>query len=241
MAAKVYAAMKGWVKGAPIRRWTIGHRLGSGLAGAACFAATMLLGTSYAAGAEPLEGVRIAVKELYQYLDTSGDGPNWRLYLHDSQLQKHLQQGENADPDGVLAVLGRFGTGAEGTQSHRFVKTRRALVDWLTALPPPKAEQLPAAARAAKAAFLPPSEADLQYAKADLLAALGRLDVRLKAGGERGQGWAAYVKLDGVKEQLAREKPELKVLDAAYVRMAAGHEGLNLVWFADVAVGCLAT
>jgi hypothetical protein len=203
----------------------------------ACFAAAVLWPANYVAAAKPHEGVQAAVKDLYRYLDTSGDGPNWRRYLRDSQLQKQLEQGEKADPGSVLAVLSRYGTGADDIQSPQLVKTRRALVDWLTALAPPGVEQLPAAARAAKAAFLPPTETDLEYSKADLLAALGRLDARLKSGGERGKGWAAYVKLDGVKEQLAREKPELKVLEAAYARMAAGHEGLNLTWFADVRRG----
>ena len=96
-------------------------------------------------------------------------------------------------------MLGRYGSGADGLQLPPFVKARRTIVEWLATLPPPKAEELPAAARAAKAAFLPPTEANLTYAKTDLLAALRRLDARLKSSGDRGKDWAAYLKLDGVQ------------------------------------------
>ena len=185
----------------------------------------MLPNVVAAAPVRPLDGVRSAVKELYQYLDSNGDGPNWRQFLRDSQLDKQLAQGDKADPQAVLAVLGRYGTGDDGLQLPQFVKARRAIVEWLATLPPPASDQLPAAARAAKAAFLPPTDADLQYAKADLLAAMQRLDARLKSSGDRGKDWVAYLKLDGVKEQLAREKPDLKVFDAAYARLNAGTKG----------------
>jgi len=212
-----------------------GRRFWAGVAGAACLAASFVLANGYAKAATPCEAAQAAVKELYQYLEPGGEGPGWRKYLRDDQLEPQLAKGDDADYKTVVGVLGRYGTGAEGLQYAPFVKARRALVDWLTSLPAPPTDELPAAARAAKAAFLPPTDPDAEAAKTELLAALQRLDDRLKIGGEKGQGWAAYLKLDGAKHHLARaEKPDLAVLDAAYQRLAAGHDGLNLIWFADV-------
>jgi len=203
--------------------------------GAAFLAASLLLPSGYAAAPNPADGVRAAIRDLYRFLDTSGDGSNWRLYLRDAQLQAQLARGDAANPDEVLKLLSRYGTGAEELQSDAGVKVRRAMADWLAALPAPNADQLPGAARAAKTAFLPPTKADLDLAKADLLAAVARLDARLKIGGQRGEGWAAYLKLDALKEQLARsEAPDAAALTAAYRRLASRHDGLKLVWFADV-------
>ncbi len=205
---------------------------------AAFLAASLLLPSGYAAAPNPSDGVRSAIRDLYGFLDTSGDGPNWRLYLRDAQLQAQLARGDAANPDEVLKLLSRYGTGVGELQSDAAVKVRRAMVDWLAAMPAPQADQLPSAARAAKAAFLPPTKADLDLAKADLMAALGRLDARLKIGGERGQGWADYLKLDALKGQLARsEAPDGAVLTDAYGRLASRHDGLKLVWFADVRQG----
>ena len=207
----------------------------SAILGAALVAATSFLPSSYAATGSPAERVRATIRGLYEYLDTGGDGANWRKYLRDAQLNAQLARGDAADPDAVLKLLSRYGTDVEELQTAPAVRVRRAMADWLASLPAPEAEQLPGAARAAKAAFLPPAKADLDLAKADLVAASARLDARLKTGGERGQGWAAYLKLDALKEQLARsETPDPAVLTEAYRRLAGRHDGLKLVWFADV-------
>jgi hypothetical protein len=160
------------------------------------------------------------------------------MYLRDKHLQEQLALGNHADPTQVLKLLSRYASGVEDLQTPPAVEVRRAMVDWLAALPAPSADQLAGAVRAAKAAFLPPGKADLDLAKAQLLAAMDRLDARLNTSGERGEGWKGYLKLDGVRKQLARnEPPDLTVLNAAYRRLAGPHDGLKLVWFADVRRG----
>ncbi len=89
--------------------------------------------------------------------------------------------------------------------------------------------------RAAKAAFRPPSEADLQQAKTDLLAAVARLDAWLDAAGPIGDAWRAYLSWDLMQEQLGRpEGPDLKALDTVYGTYDGGYSSLQLACFADV-------
>ncbi len=99
----------------------------------------------------------------------------------------------------------------------------------------PSVEQLPAACRAAKADFRPLTKEDLQQVKAELTAALARLDEKLTAEGENGENWRKYVLWDKLQEQLGSEKgPDLDALQAVRKRYAADHEGLALAWFLDV-------
>ncbi len=222
-------------RGRPARLWPIGGGWRPAGLAMGLLLVIAFLGSTYAWSEAPQDRVRSAADALYAWLDAGGQGAPWREYLRHSQLEAQLAKGETADPKAVLDVLSRFGTGAPGLEQARFVEVRQALVQWLTALPGPSADELPAAARAAKAAFLPHTQTDLEVAKGDLLSALERLDARLKAGGARGADWRAYLKLETVEQQLARQDaPDLGVLDAAYLRLAAGYEGLGLVWFADL-------
>jgi hypothetical protein len=85
--------------------------------------------------------------------------------------------------------------------------------------------------------FFPYTALNRSAAKADLAAAVERLNTRLAAQGSRGDDWKKDLTLDALQQQLARpEGPELPTLDAVYQRFAAGHEGLRLNYFADVRV-----
>jgi hypothetical protein len=128
--------------------------------------------------------------------------------------------------------------------SVRIVRTRRFAAGLFLAIlsaawqspagEPPAAGDLPALCRAAKAAFRPLSNADLQKAKTALLEAAARLDRRLSAAGENGADWRKYLQWDEMQNELAGEKPDFQVLSKVYDKYRRGEEGLGLIWFSDV-------
>jgi len=115
-----------------------------------------------------------------------------------------------------------------------FVASLFATDSYVRSQPPP-VDDLSTAVLAAKADFRPLTEADLRDAEAELRAALARLDARLKAAGPEADGWRSYLRWDAMQDELAREGgPDLRALDEIHAKYAAGHDGLGLVWFADV-------
>ncbi len=205
---------------------------------ACAIGASLFYTISYAADETPVERARSASARLSQWLESSKVASEWRPLLRLDQLDQELAKGAAADRLAVAQVLSRFGVDDPALRIEPFVRTRQALEDWLTSLPAPPAQELSAAARTAKAVFLPRTAVDLQDAKAELTAALDRLDAQLKptAPGER--DWKAFLQPGAIREQLARKDgPQLPALDAAYQRFAAGYEGLGRVWFLDVRDG----
>ena len=94
---------------------------------------------------------------------------------------------------------------------------------------------LATACEAAKAEFRPLTQADLEPIKAELVAAVKRLDARLTAAGPSGELWRKYLHWNALQEELGREgAPKREVLVEIYQRLSAGEEGLNLVWFVEV-------
>ena len=99
----------------------------------------------------------------------------------------------------------------------------------------PSIGELPAACRAAKAAFRPLSQKDVQQARDELIRAVDRLDRRLKTDRLSGANWRKYVEFDKLRAQLQPDsEPEADALDKIHRKFAADHEGLDLVWFLDV-------
>jgi hypothetical protein len=104
----------------------------------------------------------------------------------------------------------------------------------MPAVSAPPADQLPAMARAAKGTFVPRTKADLEQARVRLQEALKALDARLQTAGSEAADWRKYLMWEELQKQLARpEGPELAELDKVYARLAGGHEGLELIWFAE--------
>jgi hypothetical protein len=98
----------------------------------------------------------------------------------------------------------------------------------------PAAKELPAACRKAKSEFHPLGQADVTQAKSVLLAALDKLDKRLKLDGSNGEAWRKYLEVAALREQLQRRQgPDKARLAKIRARFNSGHDGLDLVWFLD--------
>ena len=97
----------------------------------------------------------------------------------------------------------------------------------------PSIEQLPAAIRAAKDRFCPLTAEDLEQAREQLDAALARLDAQLDREGEGGRQWRIFLLWDQLERELAKDQPDLEVLDQVYKRFTEDREGLEMAWFLD--------
>ena len=94
---------------------------------------------------------------------------------------------------------------------------------------------LAAACESAKAEYRPLTPADLEAIKAELSAAVKRLDDRLTAADASGDLWRKYLHWNALQEELGRSgTPKREVLSEVYQQLSAGEEGLNLVWFVEV-------
>ena len=94
----------------------------------------------------------------------------------------------------------------------------------------------PVAASGAGAApqFRPLTEADVQDALAQVKAAAAALDQRFATAGTSADGWKEYLSWDQFKGELQKAKPDKAVLGDVYDKLAAGYEGLELKWFANL-------
>jgi len=198
---------------------------------------TLFVPTHYVRSEPPAEDVRAAVEDLNAWLNASDTGPDWHKYLETDRLEALLDKSDQADALAVAKIVRKYALGSPETDRPRFLRVRRALEGWLTELPPPPAEELAALAQKAKDVFIPRTKADLSEAKAGLDESVARLKARLNPADPQSDRWRAYLKWDELQQQLARpEGPELATLDAIYAKYAAGHEGLELIWFADVRI-----
>ena len=82
--------------------------------------------------------------------------------------------------------------------------------------------------------FHPLTDADVQDALAQIKAAAAALDLRFAAAGTSADGWKEYLAWDKFKSELQKTKPDDAVLGDTYKQLAAGYEGLELKWFANL-------
>jgi len=97
-------------------------------------------------------------------------------------------------------------------------------------LPPPAAN----VAAVPTPQFRTLTEADVQDALTQAKAAVAALDERFAAAGASADGWKDYLSWDKFKGELQKAKPEKAVVSDVYNKLAAGHEGLELKWFANL-------
>lgn len=189
-----------------------------------------------AAAAEPAttSDVQAKLEQLQAWLASSQQAQGWNDYLLTDQLQAQLAAGPQADPVAVARILNRYDSPQPGLERPKFVAVRQALKQWWSELPPPAPEQVYAALDAAKGAFVPLTEADLQNARQGLTEALKHLDERLQAVGKIGSDWRGYLHWDELEKELAKPSPDLAVLDSVYGLYSGGYSGLGWRMFTDV-------
>jgi hypothetical protein len=78
------------------------------------------------------------------------------------------------------------------------------------------------------------TEADVQAVLLPVQAAAIALDQRFASAGDSAAGWKAYLAWDSFKAELQKAKPDTAVLQSVYEKLAAGYEGLELKWFANL-------
>jgi hypothetical protein len=179
--------------------------------------------------------VQSALDDMHQWLDGDDQAPGWKKYLESARLQLQLDRGAQADPQVVAEILRQYESNTPGLDSRNFVNVRVALRQWLAELSFPPVEELPAMCTAAKETFTPLTDADVEEAKSELLAAVDRLDTRLNDSPSSSAPWKTFLRWDVMQSQLSdNDSLDLSVLNSVYQRYAANHAGLELPVFADV-------
>jgi hypothetical protein len=78
------------------------------------------------------------------------------------------------------------------------------------------------------------TEADVQAGLARVRAVAAALDQRFATAGPSAEGWRTYLDWPALQAELQKAKPDQAVLNDVYKKLAAGYEGLELKWFADL-------
>jgi len=86
----------------------------------------------------------------------------------------------------------------------------------------------------AKGRFQPPSADFLALLKKELARRLRRLEERLARDGENGRKWRKYLLCDELAAELNAAEPNPETLTRVLARYKASHQGLGLVWFAEL-------
>ena len=95
-------------------------------------------------------------------------------------------------------------------------------------------EGIVAACQEAKSQFRPLTKDDLKSVKTELVEALARLDVELKAAGANGEDWRQFLLWETLQKELQKEGAlDQKALNEVCSRYASGNEGLGLIWFVE--------
>jgi hypothetical protein len=171
--------------------------------------------------------VSASLNELETWLATSDHGPAWNQYLQTETLRAQLAATDGADADKVRTILARYKSDVAGLDRRRFVAVRAAMADWLVQLSLPSADDLSAAAVAAKGQFVAPSDDDIAQSHQQAVRALGELERFLNRNRARAAGWKTYLKWDDVTGALASDKPDLDALKFAADQLANDHAGLE--------------
>jgi hypothetical protein len=87
---------------------------------------------------------------------------------------------------------------------------------------------------AAAAQFHPPTEADVQSKLVPVRAAAAALEQRFGTAGDSAAGWKEYLGWNRFQSELQKPNPDKMALNEMYTNLAAGYDGLELKWFADL-------
>ncbi len=201
-----------------------------------CLVAAGWLGAPAGAKEPDPAPLRAALAEMHAWVHQGGQLEGWRAYLLSDALEAELAKGAAADKAVLHAVLRRYTSQVPGITSPAFVRVRDALESYLEDLATPSLGELAAACRSAKDTFTPIGPLDVTQAKAELAAALKRLEAVLAANPDRANAtsWHTFLQCPALQAELAKGAPDLAKLDEIHARFAAGHPGLELAAFADV-------
>ncbi|HTQ40795.1 MAG TPA: hypothetical protein VMJ32_17365 [Pirellulales bacterium] len=210
-------------------------RLPTHFLGAIALGISLLVLSHVAAQSRSQLDVQDAISEQETWLSGQASGAGWDKYLHTQELEQQIKKGAAADRDAVRSILEKYEAHEPGLRLPQFQSTRKALTAWLEELSQPKAADLPALARAAKADYKPVDKADVMEHQVALDAAVRRLDRYLKASGPNGEAWRKFLNLDDLQTQLRKDlNADPKVLDALADHYTSGYSGLELPQFRGV-------
>jgi hypothetical protein len=99
----------------------------------------------------------------------------------------------------------------------------------------PPAQPLPELVRSARNAFRPLAQFDVNRRRAELAAAVERLDRYLATGGANGNNWKRFLRWDEMRAELPRGlNADIDVLDEVQTLYTSGHAGFEMPIYADV-------
>ena len=182
------------------------------------------------------DAVQTALNEMHGWLGSSEYGPGWKRFLRSDELTQQLALGGEADAGRVAEILALYSGDTSGLDRTHFVQIREALKAWAPELSAIDSTDLTAVAQATKANFVPIPKGRVDAAKAQLMAALRRLDEFLSGGPEvHVNGWKKYLKRDVLEAQLAAPNgPDFQVLEPVLQGFLGSHQGLELKEFTSV-------
>jgi len=175
-----------------------------------------------------------AIRETKSWLGTDSNADAWRRYLHLDQLEQALKDPAKADAAVVERAIAQLSSGAPGLDRPQFVRLRDAVLAWWTTATYGADPDLAEAVASARKTFAAPDNRYASWVKADLQAALSRLERYLATGGQNGKQWADYLRVGDLDRQLKAEKPDIEVLSRIAQRFEADQPGLEMPVFSDV-------
>ncbi len=177
-----------------------------------------------------VKGVRQAQEALIQFLGSDENARNWTSYLMSDQLAEQLKHGRKADRQVLKTIVAKYSGSASAFSLTPFVAVRDALQAWQTELATPTVEELPQAARDAKADFRPAKEAELARAKSATQRNLDELEAFVGPS----SGWRSNLHLDDLQAQLKKPQPDPEVLAEVLRRFTRDYRGLEMRQFTAV-------
>jgi hypothetical protein len=158
----------------------------------------------------------------------SATSAGWHRYLENVALEEQLALGAKADKNVVAAILKKYDSGAAGLERPQFVAVRTALAAWLAELSQPTPAELPQVALAAKETYTPPPADHVAQTRARLNQALNRLNNYLAPSAANRAAWQEYLGWSALRAELAKEVPEINVLEAVGAKFYQNEVGLDL-------------
>ena len=149
-------------------------------------------------------------------------------------LKAELDKGDSADPKVAAPYIRLLAADVPGLELEPFAKLRAALRQWPDAVVVAKAPSLADALAQSEATFVPFGGADVATAKAELQAAMAKLDRYLNANPAVAKGWREFLRWKDLQAQLAVPKPDVETLESIDQLYSEDSNGLEMPVFSHV-------